>query len=169
MAEERLRIARAVHAYRPDWTVEALDSFIRLHLKNHTYREVRVAFAVIVDEPAARGPEYVLNPKGPWWKLVGELGGTTPPAIRHPQCALHKGCLAHEDHPVGADRCPDCASTLVKDPAAAKSLADQVRAEIPAHRRTRQKPKSDPVAAARPPAEHVEAARRSLIDQEAQR
>lgn len=162
MAEERLRIARAVHAYRPDWTVESLDSFIRLHLKNHTYREVRVAFAVIVDEPAARGPEYVLNPKGPWWKLVGELGGTTPPAIRHPQCALHKGCLAHEDHPVGADRCPDCNSTLVKDVATAKSFAEMVRAEIPAHRRGRASLAVAPLAAARPPAEHLDDTRNRI-------
>lgn len=117
MAEERLRIARAVHAYRPDWTVEHLDSMIRLHLKNHTYREVRVAFAVIVDEPAARTPEYVLNPKGPWWELVAKVSGVVPAiAQRHPECPEHKTCLAHDSHPLGADRCPDCKASLVADP-----------------------------------------------------
>ncbi|GAB3884503.1 hypothetical protein [Terrabacter terrigena] len=164
MAAERQRIARSVAAIRGDWTVEAVDAFLRLHLKNHPYRDVHLALSIVAHLDRST-PETVLDPKGRWWKLIADLGGIVPAKIQHPQCPMHKTCMAHEDHPVGADRCPDCSSTLVTDEATAKALADAVRAEIPAHRRTRRKAKADPIAASRPPAEHVDAAR-TLIDQE---
>lgn len=129
MAEERLRIARSVAAIRGDWTVDQVENFLRLHLKNDAYRDVSVALVAVAHIERSQ-PELVLS-KGPWWQAVEKLGGqATVTAQRHPQCEIHKRCPNHDDHPIGANRCPDCSSTLVTDPTAAKELADAARAEI---------------------------------------
>lgn len=116
MAEERLRIARSVAAIRGDWTVEDVDAFLRLHLKNHPYRDVSVALVAVAHVERSR-PELVLS-KGPWWKAVEQLGGTSPvTAQRHPQCPIHHRCPNHDDHPADAKRCPDCSPAVLTDPA----------------------------------------------------
>lgn len=167
---ETERIARAINALRPDWYINSLETLIWQHLKPHAYADVAVALTVVATDPRTATPKRVLE-SGPWWKACQTLGGaataTTP---GHPQCQVHKGCLEHEDHPVGADRCPDCRVDLVDDQAAAHARAELVRAEIRKTRSSHPGERAEVLAAAPGPTRHanrLDQIRESLDHEEA--
>src|SRR5262249_25293075 len=131
---ETERIARSANGLRPDWPIKSLETFIWQNLKHHAYRDVAIVLNIVATDPLTENPGRVLE-AGPWWKATQLLGGPHAAWPRaHPQRAAHGGCPSHEDHPVGADLCPDCRQSLVTDPTRSKTLADQVKA---AHRAAR--------------------------------
>lgn len=92
--DELERIAHAANAYRPDWPVRSVLTYLENDQAHRSYRDLAVALAYVATDPTTKTPRR-LSEAGPWWTTTRE----SPTAVlgpRHPRCQVegHSHCLA---------------------------------------------------------------------------
>jgi hypothetical protein len=95
---EAERLAQAVNAFRPDWPIKSLLTFIGRELIGRPFQDVAVALVWVATDPRTQTPKRVLE-AGPWWRPVDDRPSGTPTPSR-PRCP---------DHPGQPLDCPTCA------------------------------------------------------------
>lgn len=94
------QIAQAVNAYRPDWPVASLCSFLRRH-ENRPLRDVALELTFVALDPASKTPARIES-EGPWKQITRPIGAA-PINYRVIQptdcsiCTLPEGAI-HADH-----------------------------------------------------------------------
>ena len=66
------QVAQAVNAYRPDWPVASLCSFLRRH-ENRPLRDVALELTYVALDPSSKTPARIES-DGPWKQITRPLG-----------------------------------------------------------------------------------------------
>jgi len=124
------RIAQATHAYRPEWPIPSLMTFLaRPEVRERPSRDVALALAYVAHDPQTVTPARVLE-AGPWWSLTRPQDKPTVSVVVN-DCPEHPGERAGRCEPC------DAAATAVDHTAHAAQVKAELRAALDDARRTR--------------------------------
>src|SRR5690625_1238566 len=90
--QETQRIAAVMHALRPEWRPNSLETFLARHHGNRSYADLLIAAVVVAMDERTKTPE-LLNQHGRWWVaaqqvFTAEATPTVGPG-KEPRCEVY--------------------------------------------------------------------------------
>jgi hypothetical protein len=78
--DEATKIATAINAARPDWSIPSLMAVLGdKRCRTRAYRDLFLAFCALALDPASLKPTRIYG-EGPWWEITRPVGGVSASA-----------------------------------------------------------------------------------------